>query len=330
MTDLDLGVNGNKVPSNSLFGGRRADPAGKRLTGFLLPVLVSAAASIPVFSQLWNLGAGDEKYTHLVFMPFIVASLIVVERRRIFGVCRTSLRAGLILVTLPIAAGLLLAAGPPALEPFRLLQAQCGALVCFWIGAFLLFFGDQATRSASFPLCLLIGFVPLPPAWLDSASILLQRASAEVTHLLFNLTGAPFFRQGMRFTLPGLTIEVAEECSGIRSGIGLVIAALVAGHLLLRSVTGRVALVLLAIPITIFKNAIRIVTLSILGTYVSRDYITGDLHHRGGPVFAVLSFALLAAVLHSLIRLEGRRHRPVAQPAPGSRPPVGTTGLTVE
>jgi exosortase len=266
--------------------------------------------------QLLTVALENEKYTHVLFVPLIAGGLIFAERRRVFRDARFSPRIGLILLALAASAWLWALAFPLPLSPFGLLQARCAAFVVLSAAAFHLFYGSKAVRAALFPLVFLIAFVPAPQSWMEWASIWSQHASAEVTHVLFKLTGAPFFREGMRFSLPGLTIEVAEECSGIRSGIGLLIASLVSGHLLLLSAGARMALALAAIPITIFKNAVRIVVLSILGTYVSRDFITGDLHHRGGPVFAILSFALLALVLYCLIRFERRQPRGKSVPAP--------------
>jgi exosortase len=114
------------------------------------------------------------------------------------------------------------------------------------------------------------------------------------------------FREGLVFSLPELTIEVARECSGIRSSIALLVTALVLGYLYLRSNWRRACLIILVIPIAILKNAVRIATLSSLGSYVSIDYINGTLHHGGGPVFSLLSLSLLLGVLWSLRRRERR------------------------
>lgn len=279
----------------------------KQHLSYSLCLLAVFIAQHGAWRQLLTVALENEKYTHVLFVPVISAGLVIADRRRVFRDARFSPRTGLPLFALAASIWLWALAFPVPLSPFALLQLHCTTFVVIAVAAFHLFFGSMAVRAALFPLTFLIALVPVPPSWVEWASIWSQNASAEVTHVLFKLTGAPFFREGMRFSLPGLTIEVAEECSGIRSGIGLLIASLISGHLLLRSATSRVALALAAIPITIFKNAVRIVVLSILGTYVSRDFITGDLHHRGGPVFAILSFGLLALLLYVLIRFERRQ-----------------------
>jgi exosortase/archaeosortase family protein len=79
----------------------------------------------------------------------------------------------------------------------------------------------------------------------------------------------------------------------------LVVSTLVLCYLLLRSVWGRAAVILAAVPFSIAKNGLRVFTLAVLGRYVDRGYLTGSLHHNGGPLF----FALALAMVFGLIGL---------------------------
>ena len=65
-------------------------------------------------------------------------------------------------------------------------------------------------------------------------------------------------------------------------------------------------LVLLVIPITMFKNGIRITTLSLLGVYVDRGFLTSSLHTDGGILFFILALCLMAPILFLLRRGEKR------------------------
>ena len=114
----------------------------------------------------------------------------------------------------------------------------------------------------------------------------------------------------MTFQLPGIAIEVAKECSGIRSSLALFITSLLAGHMFLKTTWRKVVLVLVIIPLTIFKNAVRITTLSLLAVYVDKSWLTDSwLHKGGGIVFFVLALVFFAPVLWALARSEsdGRR-----------------------
>src|SRR5262249_11775310 len=135
------------------------------------------------------------------------------------------------------------------------------------------FYGVEAFRVAAFPLLFLVFCVPVPSVVLNPLITLLQRGSAEITLILLKLSGTPVFRDGFFFLMPRpgnniLTIEVARECSGIRSCVSMLILTILAGHLLLKTTWRRLALVVVAIPIMIFKNGVRIVTLTLLSIHV--------------------------------------------------------------
>ena len=91
--------------------------------------------------------------------------------------------------------------------------------------------------------------------------------------------------------LPGLTIEVAKECSGINSSVALLITMLLVACETLRTTSRRVILVLFAIPLSLVKNAVRIVTLTLLALYVDPSFLTGRLHHQGGFLFYLIALA---------------------------------------
>jgi exosortase len=125
----------------------------------------------------------------------------------------------------------------------------------------------------------------------------LQHASAEVAARLFPLVGVPFFRTGLWFQLPTITLEVAPECSGIRSTLVLFITSLVAGHLVLEKPWQKAAFAALVVPLGILRNAFRIAVIGWLCTNHGPGMIDSPIHHRGGPVFFALSLLPLFALL---------------------------------
>ena len=68
-------------------------------------------------------------------------------------------------------------------------------------------------------------------------------------------------------------------------------------------------MLLLVVPVGILKNAVRITTLSWLTVYVSPDYLTGSLHHYGGPPFTMVALAILIPSLLALQRFESSAPR---------------------
>jgi exosortase len=176
------------------------------------------------------------------------------------------------------------------------------ALVLSWIGAFELCFGSRASRLVSFPLCFLFGLVPPPQHLLVTIVALLQQGSAWTAYLFFAAFGIPVSKDGVLLTIPGLTLQVAQECSSIRSSLMLLVTTMILAHLLLRSPWRRVLLIALAIPLSVAKNGLRIFTIAMLGTHVDPGYLTGRFHHQGGIVFFAIALFGIFAVLWILQR----------------------------
>jgi exosortase len=263
----------------------------------------------------------DNTASHIVLIPFVSFFLIWLQRRHIFEKLTWSWSAGAVVC----GFGVLLHAwsGTAPAVPSTAVTLRGFAIVLYTVAAFVSCFGVAAARSALFPLAFLVLVTPFPPLVLQEASDFLKNGSTETVQLLFDATGTPHVRYGYVFQLPYVAIEVADACSGIRSSIGLMITSLLAGHLFLRRAWSRVALVAVVIPITIFKNAVRIVTLTLLSIHVDRSFLTGQLHHEGGIVFFVISLALLAPVLIVLARSE--RQANTTPRHAGDAPSVSTT-----
>src|SRR5205085_5946268 len=104
------------------------------------------------------------------------------------------------------------------------------SFVCFVLAGTFLFLGSKWARSAMFPLFFLAFMIPLPEAAVDLLENASKEASAEVANWLFIISGTPVLRTGTLFQLPGITITVAKECSGIRSSLVLVITSLLAAN----------------------------------------------------------------------------------------------------
>ena len=161
--------------------------------------------------------------------------------------------------------------------------------------------------AAAFPMAFLIFMVPLPDGavqWLENAS---KMASAETAGLFFRIADTPVLWKGSVFQLPGITIRVAQECSGIRSSWVLLLTSLIASHMFLRSPWRQVVLVAFVIPLGILRNGFRILVIGLLCVRYGSGMIDSPIHHQGGPVFFVLSLFPLFLLLWWLRRGDRRR-----------------------
>jgi len=255
--------------------------------------------------KLIGLSLHKELYSHVVLIPIVSLYFMYLKRRVIFCDLAYSYQAGVPLIS---AGSLFYFLGKyciTTLSQNDYLSIMVFGAVTWFVGSFILCFGIPAFRKGAFPLLFLVFMIPIPSVVLDPLIRLLQTGSLYVAHGVFKLTGIPFFREGFVFSLAGIDIEVAKECSGIRSSIALFITSILAGRLFLRTGWRRIVLALSAFPIAIFKNGLRVVTLSLLAAYVDKTFITDSwLHRSGGIPFFVVALVFLTSVLWFLRKSE--------------------------
>jgi exosortase len=266
----------------------------------LSPLLAFSMLGAVSFAIWWGplassfaLALRDEQYTHILLIAPISVALTVLDWKLpepssvLSGSIGSSLLVGAVLLTSLVRWNVV------ALPVDVQLSANMLAFVVWWIAAFVLCFGTGAFRRALFPLCFLFWLVPFPGFVLEPIVSWLQRGSAASAHLLFAAAGVPVEQRGMLLHIPGLTLEVAPECSSIRSSLILVVTTMVLAQLLLRSPWRRAVVIAVAIPLSVAKNGLRIFTLGMLATRVDRSFLTGRLHRQGGIVFFLIALAAI-------------------------------------
>ena len=276
--------------------------------GFIASLLTSLTVFWAPLHRLLEFAANSE-YSYIPIIPAISAFLIFMRRGSIFRDSKLCPSIGSVIVGFGILLFSLVNFFP-VVTPANRLSLTTFAIVATWCGLFVLCYGMQAARVATLPLCLLLFMIPAPERATSVVIEFLQHGSAVLSYYLFRGIGIPAVREGMTISLPRLTIEVAPECSGIRSSVSLLILTLAGANLYLRSNWNKLLLAMIVIPLVVLKNAIRIVTLCTLSIYVNPGFLRGNLHHEGGIVFFLIAFMLLIPVVMLMQRCEGNRGRP--------------------
>jgi exosortase len=142
-----------------------------------------------------------------------------------------------------------------------------------------------------------------------------RAGSTEMVGFYFRIAAIPFIREGSTFQLEHLSFRVADECSGINSGLSLFIVAVIAAKLFLKNNWVRLMFILSVIPIGWSKNGLRIATLTLLGCYVNPGFLHGPLHRQGGRPFFIAALLFLGLSLFICRVLEKRIIRRVKVPA---------------
>jgi exosortase C (VPDSG-CTERM-specific) len=278
--------------------------------GACFVIVLLGAFAQPLFVLL-NYAARSDLYSYILLIPFVSAYLIYLRRDQLpknYVIDLPFAIAFLVtgVATLAFTCWLDFAGRAPAGNA-RIILLTLSFLCCLAAGGFF-FLGRDWMRAAAFPLAYLIFMVPMPDAMADALETASKYASAEVANVLFHLSGTPFVRAGAVFQLPNITIEVAQECSGIRSSWVLLMTSILAANLFLKTPWRRFALVAFVIPLAILRNGFRILVIGLLCVNVGPQMIHSIIHRRGGPVFFVLSLIPLLLLLWWLRRGEIRTH----------------------
>ena len=280
--------------------------------GACFTIVLLAAFAQPLLALI-NYAARSELHSYILLVPFVSAYLLYLRRDQLpkkyvidFPLAIVSLASGLGVLVFTYWLGF---AGRAQAENERLVLLTLSFLCCLAAGGFF-FFGRGWMRAAAFPLAYLIFMVPMPDAMAEALETASKSASAEVANVLFHLSGTPFLRAGAIFQLPNITIEVAQECSGIRSSWVLFITSILAANLFLKTRWRRFALVAFVIPLGILRNGFRILVIGLLCVNVGPQMIHSIIHRRGGPVFFMLSLVPFLLVLWWLRKGEVRTRQP--------------------
>ena len=273
---------------------------------FLALWLLSLAVFWGPLRQFLNLALNDTEYNHALVIPLLSACLLFWQRREIFGGASRGLKAGVPLFLIAGASGLAVSSLLSWPNSDYRLSISMFLLLAAWAAAFLLSYGSRATGRARFPLLFLLLMIPMPPAWMDRLIFVLQTWSTALVGAIFHLTRVPFFRHGFVFDLPGISIQVAKECSSIHSFWALLITSLLVGHFVLGTLAGKACLSVMTVPAAVLSNAVRIATIWYLATHVDPDFMYGNLHHNGGILFSLISLSILLCSLWMFRKLEGR------------------------
>jgi exosortase len=252
---------------------------------FLALMAASLLAGWRPLYETFALSWQNDTYTHILLILPVSVFMIIAEKQLLGASPQWSLRAGGSILLIAVTIVFIAWKWSALLTADILLAATMSALVLAWIGFFVFCFGTQSSLKFIFPLLFLFGLVPLPGIVMDPLISLLQIGSAWSAHALFTAFGVPVFQQGVLLTVPGLTVQVAQECSSIRSSSMLIVTTLVMAQVLLHSFWRKAFVVCVAVPFSVIKNGLRIFVIAMLGTRVDPGYFTGRLHRQGGVFF---------------------------------------------
>lgn len=158
-------------------------------------------------------------------------------------------------------------------------------------------YGLSITRIVSFPVFYLILLVPLPLGIVDSITLPMRYGITIATEVILGLFDYPITREGLLLSIGSNDLFMGQPCSGFRSLITMFSLALVYVYLSKTSLPKKTLLISFIIPLSLFGNLIRVITLCIITYYFGEAAGQGFFHNFSGIVIFMI-------ILSGLIGLE--------------------------
>ena len=138
--------------------------------------------------------------------------------------------------------------------------------------------------------------IPLPELITQALALPLQFKASQMGAALLEMRDIPVRLTGNVIRIPGNELFVTEACSGLRSLTALLSLAVLLGGLVLRSPVTRVLLVLLAIPIAVVINGVRVFLTGFLVFFVNPELGKGFMHVTEGWLLFLVSLFCMGVV----------------------------------
>jgi len=144
-----------------------------------------------------------------------------------------------------------------------------------------------------FPALFLLFMIPLPFILIEQATLGLQFVATKGSALMARLIGLAVTQTGGGIVLADSTLVVGAQCSGMRSMVALLALATLMAFVLKGSLWARLGLILLAVPLAVVANVVRITSLlwviATLGDEIGLDFY----HDWSSPLLFLLALGLL-------------------------------------
>jgi exosortase len=173
-----------------------------------------------------------------------------------------------------------------------------------WLGGVLWTFGGRRTIVRALPAVAFLWFAaPLPERVEELLSLPLQAVATAASGWVLQLLCQPAVAAGTTLLLGPETFEVEHACSGLRMFFGTF--AMATAFVLLggRGPRVNVLLILLAAPIALLTNVLRIVTTALLFQHASTEMFRRFVHDFAGLMMVGAVFGFYALVLYTIGRV---------------------------
>jgi len=168
------------------------------------------------------------------------------------------------------------------------------SLIPLLYGIIIYLYGTKMAKALSFPILYLLLMVPPPLGVLDAITIPMRHGVSVAAVEILKIFHYPIHREGLMIYLGSHEIFMGAPCSGFRSLITMFSLGIVYVYVIKGALWKKLTLVTAIIPLALFGNIVRVITLCLLTYHAGEKTAQGFFHYfSGGVIFVVMIIGLL-------------------------------------
>lgn len=271
----------------------------------LIPWILSAILYAPVFFELYLRRWETIDYTHAYFILPVSLIIAWTKREKItkavelghspLPLAITGISLAIFSLSLYILGG-----------RWNYLFIQTLSLIPLLAGMVLFLYNKETLKNLAFPISYLLLLVPVPLGILDSITLPMRYAASTMSAYLLNAMHYDVAREGLLLNMGGHEIFMGAPCSGFRSLITMMSLGLVYIYFCGGTKFKNIILFVSIIPLALFGNLFRVITLCLITFYWGEKAGQGFFHNFSGiVVFLIIILGLIG--LEKLVSEKGKR-----------------------
>ncbi len=168
------------------------------------------------------------------------------------------------------------------------------AFIVIVVSSVLFLFGREVFRVTLVPILFLLFMLPIPVQAYNAVAEPLKYFIADSSAAVLSLLQIPLIIDDNVIHLPSISLLIHESCSGIRTVISVCAIGTAFAYIFLKSYLYRISFMIVAVPIGILTNILRVVIIGILAFLYDGD-IAMEFHSHAWTV--VTPVAILSTFL---------------------------------
>jgi len=175
------------------------------------------------------------------------------------------------------------------------MHTQLLAALAFFLclpGLAFLFLGIERTKSILFPLSMLLFTLPIPLTFTESIHLSLRQIATNGTAWLLDFFDVPNYTSGTLIQVTNGSLRVADACSGFSTLYATITIAILTAYLCSNALR-RMAVLIIAIPLAIGVNVVRVFMLTMLVQWFGIDILATAAHEISGLLTFVIALPII-------------------------------------